>query len=408
MKDAQTSTQESNPAVRCVLRVLQVGKYFPPRSGGIETVTENLFKRIPDQSVQMDVLCFSSSTRGRVVVQGSGTVIEKGVPFSIGSMAFSLGYVFHIVFQARHYDVLHVHFPNPLAAFALLFVEKNKIVVHWHSDIVKQKILKRFVAPFVRPILEGCACVVAPTKAHIEGSSDRKLISGKSRILPFVLDLDYRSPRDPESVERLRIKFGGKKILLCVGRHVGYKGFEVAIDALAGLDVGFVLVFVGEGPLTESYREQVTLLGVAERVFFLGKLSDEDLLRYYDVAFCLLLPSTTKAEMLGLVQLEAMARGVPVISSSIPGSGVQEINKHGRTGLLVRPGSKEELAGAIERLATDPELYKLLSDECRRFIAATYDFVAIATQYRALYAQIQSKQKGIPPIDKIEFTHYRN
>jgi rhamnosyl/mannosyltransferase len=134
---------------------------------------------------------------------------------------------------------------------------------------------------------------------------------------------------------------------------VYYKGVEVLIDAMTRL--AGTLVLIGEGPLERELRRRVSDRGIEDRVLFPGRVEDDDLPAYYQAADVFVLPSVAKTEAFGVVQIEAMAAGVPVVSTNLP-TGVPWVNQDGVTGFVVKPGDADALADAINRLLNDEPL----------------------------------------------------
>jgi rhamnosyl/mannosyltransferase len=134
---------------------------------------------------------------------------------------------------------------------------------------------------------------------------------------------------------------------------VYYKGVEFLVDAMAH-STG-TLILAGDGPLEGALRARVSAQDMDGRVMFAGRVSDEDLPAYYHAADVFVLPSIAKTEAFGVVQVEAMAAGVPVVSTSL-NTGVPWVNQHNVSGLVVEPGSADALAQALNYLATGPDL----------------------------------------------------
>jgi rhamnosyl/mannosyltransferase len=174
-------------------------------------------------------------------------------------------------------------------------------------------------------------------------------------VIPFGVPLErFRSltPAQAARAEHLKRTIPGPRILF-VGRFVYYKGVEVLVDAIAR-STG-TLVLAGDGPLDASLRARASARGVENRVVFAGRVSDEDLPAYYHAADVFVLPSIAKTEAFGVVQVEAMAAGLPVISTNLD-TGVPWVNQDGVSGLVVTAGDDRALAGALDRLAADPGL----------------------------------------------------
>jgi rhamnosyl/mannosyltransferase len=148
-----------------------------------------------------------------------------------------------------------------------------------------------------------------------------------------------------------------------VGRLVYYKGLDVLIQAMTKCPG--TLALIGKGPLEAGLRRLCTDSGIASRVKFLGQVSDEQLVSFYHAADLLVLPSTQPTEAFGLVQVEAMACGLPVVSTDLP-TGVPWVNQNGVTGLVVPPGDPDALAAAISRLLDDRALRTQMGEAGRR------------------------------------------
>jgi rhamnosyl/mannosyltransferase len=147
------------------------------------------------------------------------------------------------------------------------------------------------------------------------------------------------------------------------------------------------LAIVGEGPLRQALQGLASDLGVADRVDFLGAVSDPELLALYHACDAFVLPSVTRAEAFGMVQIEAMACGKPVISTDVP-SGVSWVNRHDETGLVVRAGDAAALAGAIRTLCADDVLRRRLGAGGRRRVEREFTAARMAERTVALYREV--------------------
>lgn len=164
----------------------------------------------------------------------------------------------------------------------------------------------------------------------------------------------------------------GKKIILAVGRLVAYKGFEVLINAAKHLSDDSVAVIVGGGPLQKELQQEIELAEAKDRVVLAGRLSDAALHSLFKRAMLYCLPSTYRAEAFGVVLLEAMTYGLPIVATDIPGSGVPWVNQHGTSGLNVPVGDPVALADACNQILASPELRARLSDGARQRFAAEF------------------------------------
>jgi rhamnosyl/mannosyltransferase len=196
----------------------------------------------------------------------------------------------------------------------------------------------------------------------------------------------------PSAASRARLqalleekRAAGGNALFALGRHVYYKGFDVLLRAMAGIDA--LLWLGGSGPLTDELKAAAARAGVASKVRFVGRIADDELVAYYEAADAFVLPSVAKAEAFGLVQLEAMYCRRPVVSCRL-GTGVEWVNQDGVTGLVVTPGDVEALAGAINRLLADPALRASLGEAGRRRVEHEFSREHMVRSMLALYREV--------------------
>jgi rhamnosyl/mannosyltransferase len=173
-------------------------------------------------------------------------------------------------------------------------------------------------------------------------------------------------------------------MVLAVGRLVYYKGFDVLVDAMR--EVSGHLVLIGDGHLLGSLKGRAARLGVESRISFLGEVANESLAPFYAAARVFVLPSVARSEAFGIVQLEALACGVPVVNTSLP-SGVPEVSPHGVTGLTVPPADATALAQAITTLLDDPALSARYGMAGRQRVASEFTVVRMGERVRAIYSE---------------------
>lgn len=332
------------------MKILHLGKFFPPYKGGIETVTYDIYSEINAKinDIQVDVLCFSDSSISKTLNRGNVTYSKVfGVFFSL---PISFDYVVNWVRMRNKYEIIHVHFPNPLAAVCLvLFPPKSKIVVHWHSDIVKQKLLKYLVNVFQNAVLHRCEAIILTSERYLEFSDDLIPHTDKSVIIPIGVrdcEVNLEEVTCPQRLEPFIESKSNKKIILSVGRLTYYKGFENLIRAAVALDKDYQIIIAGSGELFEQHSRLINDLQLEDKVFLLGSVSDSELSYLYHISDIFCLPSIHRSEAYGVVQCEAMRSALPVISTDIPGSGVSWVNKDGVSGVIVEPCSPQAIVDA--------------------------------------------------------------
>jgi rhamnosyl/mannosyltransferase len=259
--------------------------------------------------------------------------------------------------QEQGADIAHAHAPYPPGELAHLFLGRaSRFVMTYHSDIVKQRVLGAAYAPFLRLALKRASLIAVATPVHVQASSFLQPVAEKCRIIPYGQDLSRFAPTAERlaQADAVRTRFGGGPLLLFVGRLRHYKGVDVLIRAMQELPDAQALI-AGIGPEEAGCRALAGELGLGERVHFLGEPSDDELVTLYRAADLFVLPSTNRAEMFGIVQVEAMASGLPVICTEL-GTGTSFVNRHGETGLVVPPNDPAALAAAIRQILDHPEL----------------------------------------------------
>lgn len=339
------------------MRILEVNKAYFPHVGGIETLVQQYSEELGNMDgVQVNTLvcCEGRGKTSHERINGVD-VTRAGSLGTYFSCPLSFSFVCLFRKMAKTADVVHIHVPFPLADAALLLSGfRGRVVVSWHSDIVKQKKLMLFYKPFMMRLLKRADCIITATKGHIEGSDYLLPFRRKCRVIPYGITVeDYLSvSRRPVLSERLTNKKSIK--VFFTGRLVYYKGVDVLLRAFRAVS-DCELFIAGTGELEAQLKAYVKAHNMEGKVHFLGFLPDEQLKQAYADCDIFVLPSVVKSEAFGIVQLEAMVYGKPVINTSLP-SGVPYVSINEKTGLTVPPSDVKALAAAINRLAADKNL----------------------------------------------------
>ena len=375
------------------MRVLQIGKFYHPVKGGIETVVQEIAEGLQESGVEVNVLCFSEdATFSQEKIAG---VEVTRVPHfgKLFSQPIAPTFPYWLKRLSQQTDLIHFHVPNPLAeASATLLDDRIPMVVTYHADVVKQKILIPFYKPFLKSFLNKTSAIVTPTKKHILNSdfiSDRESIC---KIIPFGIDESRLLSHTPEHSKRsAQIKTQYGRFILFVGRLVAYKGLSYLIDAMTHVSHSLPdlnLVIIGNGPLNESLKHQASTLKLPNQITFLEAIkTQEELNSFYDASECFVLPSTSRAEAFGMVLLEAMAFGKPLITTRI-GTGVEEVNVENVTGLHVPPQDALSLANAIITLGMQPALREQMGQAARNKFTTQHTRKPMIEKYLNLYEEI--------------------
>jgi rhamnosyl/mannosyltransferase len=345
------------------MRVLQLGKFYEPVVGGIETHLSLLAEGLAASGVDVEVLVHNA---------GWATVREsvRGVPVtragSFGRMLsadFSPGLIREL---SRACDILHIHVPHPIGMLAYVLARKrpHALVVTHHSDIVKQARIRTALEPLFRTVMGRADAIVATSERYVASSTELTPYRSKVRVIPYGIDLGSYSPdlRRSSRARELRARYGSP-LLLAAGRLIYYKGFDILLDAMK--EVRGHLLLIGDGPLRDELQQRARRNGVQDRVTFVGSVQHADMGPYYGAADVFVLPSVARSEAFGIVQIEAMAAGVPVVNTSLA-SGVPGVSLDGVTGLTVKPNDTAALAGAVRCLLEDGALRVRLAAEARK------------------------------------------
>ena len=342
------------------MKILHISNYYFPHIGGIEQVAQDCVNALAGTAEQR-LFCFHTEKKDVYEEIDGCPVVRAGTFAKVASQSLSLRYGKLLKRQFREFmpEVVIFHYPNPFAAHYLLKILKKypkcKLIVYWHLDITKQKILGKLFNGQTNRLLKRAEKVVATSPNYIDGSKFLPAYRGKCTVVPNCANSERTAvtERATRLAAEIRANNAGKILLFALGRHVPYKGMEYLVRASKLLGDGYKVFIGGEGELTQSLK---ALAAGDEKVEFLGKV-DNELRVAYTVAcdvFCF--PSVTKNEAFGIALAEAMALGKPSVTFTIEGSGVNYVSIDGVTGLEVENANVEAYAKAIETLAADEAL----------------------------------------------------
>jgi rhamnosyl/mannosyltransferase len=330
------------------LKILHAAKFYPPVSGGMETVVSDLCE---GTARDWDVRVVAANLRRNTVTEEVGRVrVVRAASYgSFSSVPLCPTFAMHLWREQADCAVLHE--PNPVAGSALfLRTPAPRLIVWHHSDLLRPWWAPHTYGRLQRALYRRADCVIV-SSPNLAAASELVKHARRVVVVPFGIQVD-RYRQSSQRVEDLRRAIPGPRVLF-VGRFVYYKGLDVLVDAIAR--TAATLLLVGEGPLEPELRQRVALRGIQERVRFVGRVTDDELPAYYQASDLFVLPSVAKTETFGVVQVEAMAAGLPVVSTNLP-TGVPWVNQDGVTGLVVPPGDADRLAQAIDRLISDDAL----------------------------------------------------
>jgi len=375
------------------MRVTHLGKFYPPVPGGMERVIQSLCEGERRRGIDSRALVAGTAPRTISETVSGVPVTRAGSILRVGSVWFAPSLI--ALFGRLDTDLLVLHEPNPMALLAYAFARPPQRLILWyHSEVLRSRWRYKLIyEPFLKLPLGRASRIVVSSPALIEHAGALAPYRARCAVIPFGLDItpDADSGSHPDVIA-IRAKWRGP-IVLFVGRLVPYKGVDVLLRALRDLDAGAIIV--GDGPLRRSLEDEARRFGLESRVFFLGTRDDRAVAAWYGACDVVVLPSVTRAEAFGLVQVEAMARGKPVISTRLP-TGVPWVNVDGVTGLTVPPGDAGALRDAIARLVEDCDSRRRMGEAARERYLAEFTRDRMIDRTTACYEAVMLDPAPVP------------
>jgi glycosyltransferase involved in cell wall biosynthesis len=320
------------------VRVLHVGKFFPPDRGGMESFLAELVQAQQAQGLEVSAL-----VHGQPLADDPDWLVRVPVQLRLVYTPIALGFRAALAQAIERFqpDVLHLHMPNVAVFWALTLASARRTswVVHWHSDVVVSSQSPRalrlaYVAyrPFEQAVLEHADRIVATSQTYLEASEPLAGWHYKCSAVPLGIRTDLALPN--EQAQALPWQGDGVR-LLSVGRLAHYKGFETLVRAVAASD-GVQLVIAGQGEAMAQLQALVAALtpaGQVPRIHLLGEVSEGLKHQLLDSCEAFCLASRERTEAFGVVLLEAMAHAKPCLVTHLQGSGMPWVVQMAGAGL---------------------------------------------------------------------------
>jgi glycosyltransferase involved in cell wall biosynthesis len=360
-----------------VTRVLHVGKFYPPSPGGMERVLETLCRSSRGLVENHVLVANTTATTVRETMDGVH-VTRVGTVGAVGSVHLAPTFAWWL--RRIPADLIVLHEPNPWALLSYSIARPTAPLFIWyHSDVVRPALqYALFYAPLARFVYGRAQRLIVSSPPLAEHATALASYRDRIRVIPFGIEPSAWAATGASTDE------SREPFLLFAGRHVAYKGVDVLLQAIARSSARVVIA--GDGPERAKWEAMARELGLNGRVRFTGEVSDAELRRLMNDCIALVLPSVTRAEAFGYVQLEAMAAAKPVISTDVP-SGVSWVNQHMRTGLIVRAGDAKALSEAIDRLTIDHALREHLGSTGRARVEEEFTVEHLRERLRELYEE---------------------
>lgn len=342
-------------------KILHISKFYYPYAGGTEQIARDCVLALKDEYKQK-VIAFSEDKKDKAIEVDGVEVLKCSHFKTVSSQPLSGTYrkMLHEVMVEYEPDIVIFHYPNPLiATFLLKELKKSraKLVLYWHLDIIKQKLLRNFFYFQNKELLRRADVIIATSPNYIEGSQWLSSVKEKCVVVPNCINVERMEVNQEvlNRVSEIRQTNVGKTICVAVGRHTEYKGFTYLVKASKLLKEKFEIFITGTGELTESLKQEAK---GDSKIHFVGRVDDTELKALLLAADIFCFPSITKNEAFGLALAEAMYYEKPTITFTIPGSGVNYVSLDRVTGIEVENRNVEKYAEAMETLASDAKLRK--------------------------------------------------
>lgn len=366
------------------MRVLQVNKFYHPVVGGIERVVETIAEGLEARGHNVSVLAARKRGRGRSYERNGVEVHKVASAGQLLSVPIAPTFRLGVARLLSTADIVHYHLPNPLGVFSALLKPTTPSIATYHSDIVRQSTSLRFYRPLLDRFLAQVDRILVTSPRLCDNSAILQSYQDKCTVVPLSIDVDAYDSSGMPSCE-LPIT-DEDDVVLFVGRLNYYKGVEYLIGAMKQVDAQ--LLIVGDGERRDRLEQLVDEYNIADRIHFLQHVSDERLHACYERADLFVLPSVEPSEAFGLVQLEAMIHGTPVVNTDLP-TGVPWVSIDSETGLTVPPRDATTLADAISTLLGDEQLRERLGNSARQRVKMHFNRKKMLDQIESVYEDIR-------------------
>lgn len=349
--------------------ILQVNKMYSPDIGGVETVVREYSEYLKDFD-DVVVLCIKKDFSIKTSIENiNGVKVFRCA--SLGtfmSMPISIVFFFYLFYLSRKSKFIHFHEPFPLGTLGSLLIPKSKkIFVTWHSDIIKQKNIKIFFEYFQKKLCSKADKIISTSDSLIEFSSILEKFRNKSITIPLSINKEEYLNKN---LDYVNIENLPKNYILFLGRFSYYKGIFVLLDAIEQIHEDIPFVIVGNGELSEEIKRKINKS--KKNIMLIDRFVTDDEKKYLlKNSKFMVFPSIYPSEAFGIIQLESMIYGKPIINTNLP-TGVPWVSLHNISGLTVTPFDIQSLSDSIKLLYNEIDLYNKLSQGSRKRVLENF------------------------------------
>ncbi len=368
------------------MKIAVVCSTFPPYRGGMGNVAYYNAWYLATQGHQVTVFTPFYKRLKNVKDEYPFKVVRLYPWFKYGNA----GFLPQLIWKLWKFDIIHLHYPFFGGAEIIYFLDKIKdikLVITYHMDSISAGIFTKFLGwhtEHVLPrIIDRADKVLVTSWDYAKSSALRDWIEAEPEKfveLPIGVNHLLFKPRFRDKDLTERYDLYDKQVVLFVGaldRPHYFKGVNILIQAIFKINDSddFRVLIVGGGDMLDSYKSLADNLGLSKKIIFVGRVDDQELLKYYSLADMLVLPSIDRSEAFGIVALEAMACGIPVIASDL--AGVRSVVGKKETGLLVKPGSVQNLTDMIHTLLKNSKLARTYGQAGRQKVLDNYTWETV-------------------------------
>lgn len=366
------------------IKIVQVARFAKPHIGGIEEVIEQINSSLPDDKYQKEVICCSNTEKSSVENRVKYTRCRYLFDFAANSISPQL--FFKMMFLKT--DIIHFHMPviqNVIIWFILYhlgLLKYKKLIITYHGAIIGyDKYMKPFWGIY-RYFYSKADKIHVLSPNVIDSDPILTLYKEKCEIISYGIDTSVDN--NTQEVQKIKNLYPNKKIILCCGRLVNFKGFQYVIQAMKNIDDA-ILFIIGDGPLLDSFNTYITENHLKDKIVLLGSISDNQLKEiYYQVCDIFVLASIQTSESFGIVQLEAMKYGKPIINTNLK-TGVNYVSIDKETGITIESKNVEQLVSAIKELFNNDEQRMQYGRNAKKRVETLFDIKKIKEEYKNLY-----------------------
>ncbi len=383
------------------MKIAQISATFPPYAGGTGNVCYNNSKELA--SLGHEVTVFTGIGPNKDACKDGIKIIKLNPLFIIGNAPFTPGLV-----NIDNFDIVHLHYPFIFGSeFILLnnFLKNKNIVITHHQELLMKglinKITKKYLTVVGKLLIKNTKKIITPSFDHIYNIENKNILIELNKRKDDVVEIP-----NGVNVDKFNLKICKKRLIkkynisefktvLFVGaldKSHEFKGVDILLKAFSKINHKKTkLIIIGKGNLLEYYKNLSRKLKIEDKVIFTGYVSEEELPEYYSLCDVFVLPSISSGEIFGLVLIEAMACGKPVIASNLP--GVRKVVDNNVNGFLVEPYDIDGLVSKIDIFLHNSNLCEKFGLKGREKVINNYSWKNIGEKIEDTYNNILNEAK---------------